>query len=169
MNVLKRAGVLVLAMLAVMVSFTQSAAAEVARTVGHGFNQFCGGINQLLLWGGANAAHLCIGAVGDLSKVETTRVRMLKTVSNPHTTWFAANEEEGRDGLYDIDPEVARAWIRDGVAEAVGSGAAAATMQAEGDTDAPRADAVNPDLQAEAQPVNAEKAVRPAATSSKKS
>lgn len=104
-------------------------------------------------------------------KKETTRVKMLKTVANASTVWFAENEKEGRDGLYDVDPEVAKAWIRDGVAEAVGAGGAAAekeiaAAEKEGDADKfPRASEVDPDLQGQAQPVNP---AQPAKTAAKK-
>jgi hypothetical protein len=84
----------------------------------------------------------------------TIRVRMLKTVANASTVWFAANEAENRDGLYEVDAEVARAWIRDGVAEAVGTGAKAVTAEAAADDEAPRASEVDPALQVQAQPVN---------------
>lgn len=142
MNVLKMAGVLVLTVLAAL---------------SYGFDQLRECVDRLLLWGGANAAHLCVGAVGDLSKIggETTRVRMLKTVSSPHATWFSANKEEGRDGLYDVDAETARAWLRDGVAEAVGSEAKAEAKDAAGDDLAPRAEAVDPANLQQAQPVHA--------------
>jgi hypothetical protein len=165
MKTLHRLAAVLMAACALLMSFTRTAAAEVSTragfvvghcyaTVNYGFASACDAVNRLLMWGGMSALHLHLGAVGDLSKVtgETIRVRMLKTVSNAHTTWFEANEEEGRDGLYDLDAETARAWLRDGVAEAVGTAAKAEAKDAAEDSAAPRASEVDPAQLREAVP-----------------